>query len=370
MSTVDGIDELPSGHFRFRFQASGKTFRGTFATLEEAVAMRDEAKRLIASGKMVVTHAASVVQLGASFKASRDGNRAHGTEIGRWDNHIATAAFARRPVSTVTPRDVRDWLDRLKAKETSYAYRSNVGALSWQTRKHCLNLLRAFFHWAILREHTTKNPCAGITVARQDGDEAVGYQDGWYLDDSEQARFLAVELEDVDAQRRWERERLIVQFGLGTGLRLRELCCLHLADVHADTKGVSPFIDVKYGSWDRKKKRYRSPKGRKGEKKSRRVELLGPALEAARLWLAQLATYAPKNPLGLMFPTERGARRDKPPRSWTAVVNAFGVVPRIGRKMWWHLLRHTCASSLIAGWWGDAGHWTTSGPTWATPASR
>lgn len=27
-------------------------------------------------------------------------------------------------------------------------------------------------------------------------------------------------------------------------------------------------------------------------------------------------------------------------------------MPRIGRTVWWHLLRHTGASSLISGWWG------------------
>ncbi len=62
--------------------------------------------------------------------------------------------------------------------------------------------------------------------------------------------------------------------------------------------------------------------------------------------------YASKNPLGLMFPTERGARRTGLPRSWKKVVEAFGVIPRIGRKVWWPLLRHTCASSMVSGWWG------------------
>jgi len=100
------------------------------------------------------------------------------------------------------------------------------------------------------------------------------------------------------------------------------------------------------------KKRYRAPKGRKGEKKNRTVYIHGIALEAARAWLALLPVYAPKNPHGLMFPTERGARRTGVPRSWKKVVTAFGVIPRIGKQVWWHLLRHTCASSLVSGWWG------------------
>src|SRR5262245_8125010 len=114
-----------------------------------------------------------------------------------------------------------------------------------------------------------------------------------------------------------------------------------------------PHVLVRFGSWDPVKERYRPPKGRKGEKKSRVVPLWGLGLEAAKKWLALLSTYAPKNPLGLVFPTERGKRRDKkPPRSWFKVIPKFGNVTRIGREPWWHLLRHTCASSLVSGWWG------------------
>jgi Phage integrase family len=83
------------------------------------------------------------------------------------------------------------------------------------------------------------------------------------------------------------------------------------------------------------------------------VPLFGLALDAVRTWQAQLAWYAPKNPLGLLFPTERGKRRDKkPPRGWPKAIAIFGDVPRIARKPWWHLLRHTCASSLVSGAWG------------------
>ncbi len=49
------------------------------------------------------------------------------------------------------------------------------------------------------------------------------------------------------------------------------------------------------------------------------VPLFGLALDAAKAWLAQLSTYASKNPLGLKFPTERGALRSRPPRSWPTI---------------------------------------------------
>jgi site-specific recombinase XerD len=53
-----------------------------------------------------------------------------------------------------------------------------------------------------------------------------------------------------------------------------------------------------------------------------------------------------------MFPTRRGALRTKAPEVWASVKEGFGIRPRIGRLVWWHLLRHTFASSLVAGWWG------------------
>ena len=37
---------------------------------------------------------------------------------------------------------------------------------------------------------------------------------------------------------------------------------------------------------------------------------------------------------------------------WDAVAEEFGVIPRIGRRPWFHLLRHAGASSLVCGWWG------------------
>ncbi|MEO8799017.1 MAG: site-specific integrase [Polyangiaceae bacterium] len=349
MRVTGGIDELPSGRFRYRFRINKKDISGVCATCEEAIATRDEAIRQIASGKMAVTHAASLALLGTAFLASRSGNRGHQAEKQRWNRHHAHASFATRPAITVTRRDVLDWIERLRGTDTAFIDRANK-PLSWQTRKHCLNLLRSFFTWAMSREIVDSNPCTGVRIAREDGDEDEGFQDSWYLTMAEQQALLGITLDDDKDQIRWSAERAIVKFAIGTGLRLGEVACLHLADVHLDS--ASPYIDVRYGSWDRTRERYRSPKGRAGEKKVRKLALFGIALEAARHWLKVLPTYAPQNPLSLMFPTERGARRDKAPRSWNLVRAKLGVITRIGRKPWWHLLRHTCASSLVAGWWG------------------
>jgi integrase len=74
-----------------------------------------------------------------------------------------------------------------------------------------------------------------------------------------------------------------------------------------------------------------------------------------------LPSYAAHNPKKLMFPTPShqrwdgkavvgGCRRQKckTPIVWQKVRAAF-----LPRRVWWHLLRHTTASSLVAGWWGE-----------------
>jgi len=148
-------------------------------------------------------------------------------------------------------------------------------------------------------------------------------------------------------------ERWILLFAMGTGLRQGEQWNLHTADVHLDA-AEGAYVNVRFGSKGRPPKNGRS----------RKVPLFGMGLEAARSWLACLPAYAPSNPEGLMFPTpyrpkepksgrrgqKGGARRQvgKTPRAWKDVKRALGP----GRALWWHLLRHTAATSLLCGWWG------------------
>ena len=353
------ISLLPSGTYRIRIKYRGDVVSDVAATMEEAIAVRDAIRRQIVDGELVPTKGVNALQLRGRFLGSRNGNRDADNDSSRWDQHIARAPWARKALAAVTRSDGVAWLRLLKRTRVRYdpekqGYRE-PRMLGWQTRKHCLNLARAFFRWAIDEEvyGITSNPFAGLRVEREDGDEDAGYQEGWYLDRDEQARFFALwdepslELDATDRAEKW-----IAMFATGSGVRQGEAWCLHLADVHVAEDEPCPRIEVRFGSWDPVKQRYRAPKGRKGEKKKRTVHLHGLALEAARAWLAILPSYAPENPLGLMFPTERGARRTGAPRSWAKVVEAFGEIPRVGRPVWWHLLRHTCASSLISGWWG------------------
>lgn len=368
---MGGIDPLPSGRFRMRITSRGKTYAGTFPTLVEALAMRDGVRRQIAASvavEMRRTEAAQIectmVGLGAAFLHSRAGHRTVGDDESRWDEHVRRAPFARLPVREVTSRMVEEWAEGLRAETVRYkksqGRRDLTKTLSFQSRKHILGLTRQFFKWAKKKELLEKNPTLGLQIQKEDGDEEEGWQDTWYLDPAEQERLLMLAANAPDP-----RERLILAFALGTMLRAGELWSLHLADVHAGEDEEHPHVIVRYGSWDKIKQRYRSPKGRRGEKRIRRVPLFGLGLEAARAWLEVLPEYAPENALGLMFPLPSvkrgryagasGRRRISRgvPASWAAVVKAFGPIARIGRPPWWHLLRHTGGCSLVNGWWGE-----------------
>lgn len=363
------ITRLPSGNFRVRVEHGGGVLSGVVPTHALAIELRDELKRQIVDGELQPAKGATAKDLGPRFLGSRLGNRDSDNETNRWNNHVASAPWARKSVTAVTRSDGAAWLRLLKRKRLSFDPEKHGEReskfLGWQTRKHCLNLARAFFSWVIDQEvfDLAGNPFVGLRVTKEDGDEDDGYQEGWYLDGStdEQERFLATwDRDDLEFDARDRMEKWIVAFAMGSGLRRGEQWCLHLDDVHVGEDEPRPRVVVRFGSWDATRKRYRAPKGRKGEKKSRTVYLHGIALEAARAWLALRSQYMTSASKGktkrydspLMFPTERGARRTGNPRSWKKAVDAFGVVPRIGRKVWWHLLRHTCASSLVSGWWG------------------
>ncbi len=350
------IEPLPSGSFRLRMQHGKRKLSRVFATVEEAIAVRDGAKRALADEIIAPVDGQSLLELGPKFLKRRDTNRSVRDDRSRWEHHISTAPFARVAVSDVQRIDVLDWLDDLKTRQIAYDPAKHgkraPRTIKWQTRKHCLNLLRRFFAWCMDRPElkVTANPCEGITVEREDGDEEDGYQEGWYLTVEDQQALIAKAHEIVAADEALDIQELdMILFALGTGLRLGEQWCLALESVHVD--GDNPRVDVVRGSWDAKNQRYRTPKGRKGTLKKRTVPLFGLALDAARRWAAGLPRFTKSNKYGLFFPSRNGGRRTKHPALFVELAKNFELT-RLGRRLWWHLLRHSCASSLVAGWWG------------------
>lgn len=82
----------------------------------------------------------------------------------------------------------------------------------------------------------------------------------------------------------------------------------------------------------------------------RNVPLFGIALAAAQN--QSLVLDARGAGLGdYVWPAPRGGPRDKkPPTGWRDWLLLAGI----SRRVRWHDLRHTCAASLVSGWWGRA----------------
>jgi hypothetical protein len=146
MRDMANITALPSGNFRVRIEHNDEVASGTVATPEEAIALRDELKRQIVDRQLVPVKGASAIDLGPRPLASRAGNRAVDDDTGRWHLHIATASWARRPMSSVVRKDGLAWLAELKAKMTAYDPKKHgkraSKRLSWGMRRHCLILAR------------------------------------------------------------------------------------------------------------------------------------------------------------------------------------------------------------------------------------
>lgn len=245
----------------------------------------------------------------------------------RWKTHVLPHEIADRALVDIARRDVKAWLTWLTARVDS-----------WQTRKHCLNLLRKCLAWAVDEERRGDNPAAGVLVTKPaDAHETEGWT---FLMPEEQTALL------TQAPRRLRCDVLLAAVALGTGLRQGEQWNLELRDLHLEEE--QPWLLVRWGS------KGKPPKSGK----MRRVPIFGIALAAFREWIAGLPTFAPENPMGLAFPTARGCRRGKSkvPPGWSKMLVAAGLSKAAGRHdgrgVRWHDLRHTCASSLVAGWWG------------------
>jgi integrase len=340
------VDRLPSGKHRVRV-TTAKLERITLVadTAEEADGLRLGVVAELAEAKMAPVGGITLAAWGPVVLDRREmaGGRNSKTDRQRWALHIATAPFAIEPLVNLRPRDVRHWVDALSRKAVTRKYPGTRKSkrLSAQSVKHCLILLRRVLEAAVEDEIIVANPARDVRPPARE----LRTEEPWtWLTLEEQEALLACKAIP-------EAERCLVGFAIGTGLRQGEQWNLELRDVHLD--GPDPFVFVRFGS------KGKPPKNGK----MRRVPLFGLGLVSARRWMTLLDRYAMRrpnpnskervyhNPQHLAFPTERGCRRQKgEPRHFQAWLRAAGI----DRSVRWHDLRHTCASSLVAAWWGKA----------------
>jgi site-specific recombinase XerD len=232
-----------------------------------------------------------------------------------------------------------DW-DDLDARTVSefLTYLETDRHNSVRTRNVRLTAIRSLFSYASLRhpEHALLiQQVLAIPPKRFDKRVVT------FLSSAEVDALLA-----APDQRRWEgrRDRALMLLAVQTGLRVSELVGLNCADI---TLGSSANVRCE-------------GKGRK----QRAVPVNGPVAALLQTWLAERAGR-PGDPL---FPTRTGRRLSRDAvalRIATHTATAAGRCPTLlGRSIHPHVLRHTCAMSLlqagvdtsvIALWLGHAG---------------
>ncbi len=330
------LQPLASGHIRVRIPtARGRITLGSYGTEPEAIDARDAALEKLLEIGTASTGGTTIRGLTEAFFTARELAEVRGVkkERSKWNKHVLTAFFAGWALRDVSSRDVRRWRDELhqrRACDVSKAKKKPSKKLSRQSVSHARNLLSAFFAWAIEEELVDENPVKDVRIKK----ELVTREAWGYLEPAEQQALISCEKTP-------ESERLVMAFSLGTGMRPSEVCSLRIADVHVDE---SPHVVVRFG------REGKPPKNGK----IRRVQLFGVALDAARRRLEILETDDPFNPKKLLFASKRGARRrdERLLRGWRKHLTAAGIT----RELRVYDLRHTCATSLIAGWWGR--RWT------------
>ncbi len=307
MSKRNGtLEQLPSGKWRARKKnASGRYVSlGTFDTEQEA--------RLALERPLPQPGAITLLDFGDRYlMRRRDRVSDWKNDEGRWRLYVEPAAIAAVPLVELKRRHVKDWLGELGRK-----------GLAAQTQRNALNILRGALWEALEDELITENPARDVRLPRKARDEDADQKWDVLYPDEQLALLNAVPVEE------WH----TIAFALGTGVRPSEQWMLELAGINLDERECL----VRKGSPE---------KGPKSGK-IRRVPLFGVALDAARE-----ATDRQRRGCPWAFPAPRTNERralKSHPSGWHDWLRAAGITRRIR----FYDLRHTCATSLLAGWWG------------------
>lgn len=260
-------------------------------------------------------------------RRAREGIRGIYHERNRFETHIQEAAFAAMPLADIRPRDLRVWVREMAEKSAQ----GTDHPLSTDTIKRAFSLVSAVFTAAVEDDLIEMNPASDVRVKKR-ADARATVEKWSTLSLAEQIAVASCSAIPVC-------DRLAIRFAIATGLRQGEQFSLRLTDLH--TGNDSPHVVVRFGG-----ARDLPPKSGK----IRKVVLFGDGLIAARQWLYELPTFAPGNPLALVFPTPRGGRRavGKPLGAGNLFRRHLAHVG-IARRVRWHDLRHTFCSNLVTG---------------------
>lgn len=308
------IEEHPkgSGRYRVRVRISG-TLKTIGSKLGASEAEEIAAGYTVLRNEQAFREGLTLTQFSGGFLERREerGIRSAAKDANRWKTCVDPHKLGGLAIASLERADILEWLDWLQSKRR----------LSVQSRRNALNLLRVALDEALDRKLLKSNPAKEVRIKRYQDTTTHEDLSGVLTLTEQQALMAAVP----------EHERAGCVFALVTGLRWSELAWLEWDDVRPDHVLVRRSV------------------GGKPTKsgKPRRVDLLEPA-KAALIDAAH--RRIPECPW--VFPGSDGTPRVNRPRGWLKWVAAAGIE----RRVRFHDLRHTCATSLLAGWWNR--RWT------------
>ncbi|NBW08799.1 MAG: site-specific integrase [Caulobacteraceae bacterium] len=303
--------------YRPRLPNAARTPLGTYATEREATAALEAALELAAQGR--VTDAAKLLDYGERVidRREKEGYRNTADERRRWRSYVGPWECASWHLADVRRRHVAEWARGLVAQQ-----------LAHQTVTNAVNLLRAVYRAAVDDELVEANPVEGFRVKKTGRTDETST---WLTLDELSRLFWSVD-EDV---------RPLVVFAATTGLRQGEMLALRMTDVHL--RGEQPHVVVRFGAPGQPTK----------SGKIRRVPLMPLAESALKAWL-RIRKTPPLGSSDIVFTSATGLARAKghPVGSharWRSWLDAAGI----RRHVRWHDLRHTCATLLLTGAFGE-----------------
>jgi integrase len=306
------VEEHPKGSEQYRVRARiGGRLVTVAKRLDEktAKATADAYGQLRQEGE--VREGITLDQFGSGFLDRRERRkvRAVAKDRSRWKTHITEDPIGAIALRLLRRSDVVEWRDRLEGK-----------GLAVQTIRNCRNLLSVALSEALDRELVDQNVARDVRVSRAASATSKEDLEG-ILNPEEQEKLIRAVPEAYQP---------MVEFALFTGLRWAELSWLKIDDVEGERIVV----------------RRSTGGGPTKSGKPRRVPLSPQAHGAL---VAQIKSIKSSQ---WVFPSEDGRPRQNRPNAWPEWVKAA----ELGRHIRWHDLRHTCATSLLAGWWGEK--WT------------
>lgn len=326
---------------------------GTWATYDEARAKLDAFIGLHGKKEEVSFVHLSLAKFGTEVLQLREleGVRGADEEQRLWTLRIVPTALGAKALTEIAPVDVAAWTREL-AKT-----RKDGTRIKRPTVLRAKTVLSSVCSEAVQRGLIPSNPCTGIEV-RARADEAAKDVRTVLTPDEQQRLLTCEQIPEV--------VRLMIAVALFTGIRPGEVAHNFLRDLHVDE--AEPFLFVRFGSQGK------VPKGGK----TRRVPLLPGALSAIKRWLeirwstvqkkkkkrGETGAEVRKDP-GLIFVSPRGTARNSEKLlgggkeiagKWVDPFKRYCAMAGIEERpgLVWYCLRHSCATSLLEGWWGPA----------------